>query len=116
MAARQGHPGRWRDRALAKRRRDLELRKPGDTVAPRQLEDARRRWRRAVGKLRVSLLLQSRMALRSDLGPHGPSVRAARLGRGRQYRPGARFRIGRGGELAGELRGFPRLWLSPRAL
>src|SRR5260370_7633298 len=37
------------------------------------------------------------MALRPDLGPHGPPVRAARLGRGRQYRLALAFASGAGG-------------------
>src|SRR5260370_40620486 len=39
------------------------------------------------------------MALRPDLGPHGPPVRAARLGRGRQYRLALAFASGAGGSL-----------------
>jgi predicted dehydrogenase len=54
---RQGAVGGRGDRASAERRRDLEFRKSCHAFASQELEDARRRRRRSVGKFRVSLLL-----------------------------------------------------------
>ena len=78
VAARQGDAGRRRGRTTAPRGGDLERRKPGDALAPQELEDEWRRRRRSAGQFRQSLLPLSRMVLRPDLGPRRPRVRIAR--------------------------------------
>ena len=116
MAARQGDVGRRRGRSPAPRGRDLERREPGDTAAPRKLEDARRRRRRSARQFRLPLLLLSRMALRSDLGRERPCVPIARSRRREQHCAGTGVRLGRRRQPADELRVLPRLRSPYRAL
>ena len=118
MAAGKGDAGRRRGRPAAPCGGHLERRKPGDTPASRELEDARRRRRRPVGELRQPLLSLSRMVLRPDRGPQCPRLSAARreARRRSQHRGGPGLRVRRGGKPADELRVLPRLRPPHRAL
>ena len=73
LAARQGDARGRRDRTAAPRGRDLERREPGDPPAPRELEDAWRRWwwRCSATSSAIAFIISNGFAARSRASAGG---------------------------------------------